>query len=72
MGTHAGIMPSQVLLGQKMHSPLDTIHSDLQRKVEQEQAQQEERYTTHLRSYRLEPGDPVYARNFSPNSASNL
>ena len=39
-----GTTPSQLLLGRKMSSPLDPIHLDLQRKVEQEQGLQEERY----------------------------
>ena len=54
-----------------MRSPLDVIHPDLQKRVEQEQHWQEEGHTTQLRSCRLEPGYPVYTWNFSPNSSAN-
>ena len=65
-----GTTPSQLLLGRRMRSPLDAIHPDLHKRVEQKQLRQEEGHTTQLRSCRLEPGDPVYARNFSSNSAN--
>ena len=60
--------PSQLLLGRKMRSPLDVIHPDLQRKVEEKQDKQVMQ-SNDIKG--VETGDAVYARNFSRDKGTN-
>ena len=60
--------PSQLLLGRKMRSPLDVIHPDLQRKVEEKQ----DKHVMQSNVIQgVETGDAVYARNFSRDKGTN-
>ena len=60
--------PSQLLLGRKMRSPLDVIHPDLQRKVEEKQ----DKHVMQSNDIQgVETGDAVYARNFSRDKGTN-
>lgn len=60
-----GSTPAELLLGRKMRSPMDVIHPDLQRKVENAQEKQMDDHSKVLQPRTLEPGDTVSAKNFS-------
>ena len=62
-----GTTSAELLLGQRMRSPLDIIHPDLRKKAETKQSQIVECNSHHSRCA-LEPGDTVFARNFGPRS----
>ena len=63
-----GSTPAELLLGRKMRSPMDVIHPDLQRKVENAQERQIENHSKGSHSRTLEPGDTVSAKNFGPDA----
>ena len=60
------VSPSELMLGQKIQSHLETLHPDLARKVRLSQEWQKRGQDSHARERNFEIGETVYVRNYGP------
>ncbi len=60
-----GIRPAEMLLGRKLRSTLDLLHTDLQQKVRDKQSKQKQHHDNKWQVRSFQVGDAVLTRNFS-------
>ena len=63
--TTTGVAPAQLLMGRTLRSRLDLLLPSMQTRVITKQLQQKANHDQHAESRSFNPGDAVYARNYS-------
>lgn len=63
--TTTGQSPAEMLMGRKLHSRLDLVRPDLERKVHNKQQEQKNHHDVHAKAREFNIGDLVYAQNFA-------